>query len=296
MTISLGGVNGWADSSWNTIASRLVEEGIVVTASAANEGDQGPFWASNGSGRNVLSVASADTDTEMDTVVKPSNFTQWGGLYDLEPKPDVAAPGRNILSVSLQAPDAFTTASGTSMATPYVAGIAALWIGMNGGRKVHGKGFAKHLHQRIISSGESLPWIDSGGVRSSDHSWKAPPAQVGNGLVDAWKVLQYTSHLEFNKIALNDTRHFNPAHDITVFNEGSEAATYTFTTEHSAGLELLGWTDGWRGRTRRIRNTTDIYPVKLEPRVALPDSFTLHPGESRRIRQVAAPQMSAPAC
>ncbi|KAH6688448.1 subtilase [Plectosphaerella plurivora] len=283
VTCSLGGPNGWADGSWGAVASRLVDEGIVVTAVAANDGGVGPFWASTGSGRHVLNVGSADTDAELDTVIKPSNFTQWGGLYDLEPKPNIVAPGRNILSVSIRAPDAFVVESGTSMATPYVAGIAALWIGKNGGRSVHGKGFARKLQQRIISSGESLPWTDSEGVRSSDPSWRAPPAQVGGGLVNAWKVLEYTSHLEFDTIVLNDTRNFNPAHDISVFNEGNETVTYTFEVENWAGLEMLGWVDGWRGWTRRIRNTSSLYPVKLEPGVVVPDSFTLGPGESKTL-------------
>jgi subtilisin family serine protease len=283
VTISLGGVNGWADGSWAEVASRLVDEGVVVTAAAGNDGGTGPFFASTGSsGRSVLSIASADTDPELDTIVKPSNFTSWGGLYDLALKPDVAAPGRNILSVSISAPDALVAASGTSMATPYVAGIAALWIGEHGGRSVHGKGLARRLHQRIISSGESLPWIDADGVRSP-LDWRAPPAQVGSGLVDAWKVLQYTSHLDFDKIALNDTRNFKSNHPVSVFNGGDEPATYNFEIENSAGLELLGWLDGWRGRTRRVRNTTELQPVELVPRIMLPRSFTLGPGESRTV-------------
>lgn len=254
-----------------------------MTAAAGNEGGTGPFFASTGSsGRNVLSIASVDTDPELDTVVKPSNFTQWGGLYDLDLKPDVAAPGRNILSVSISAPDAFFAASGTSMATLYVAGIAALWIGEHGGRDIHGKGLARSLHRRIISSGGSLPWIDSDGVRSP-LGWKAPPAQVGSGLVDAWKVLQYTSHLNFDKVVLNDTRHFRPSHPVSIFNGGNESATYTFAVENAAGLELLGWLDGWRGRTKRVRNTTQLQPVELIPQVVLPETFTLGPRESRTV-------------
>lgn len=43
-------------------------------------------------------------------------------------------------------------------ACPYVAGVAALYISANGGRKLHGKDFGKFLGQRIIASGRALPW------------------------------------------------------------------------------------------------------------------------------------------
>ncbi|KAG4433243.1 hypothetical protein IFR05_011266 [Cadophora sp. M221] len=46
------------------------------------------------------------------------------------------------------------------MACPYVAGVAALYISVHAGRKVHGKGFANTLAKRLISSGTSLPRSD----------------------------------------------------------------------------------------------------------------------------------------
>lgn len=43
------------------MASRLVDQGVVVTISAGNSGDDGPFFASSGSsGKNVIAVASTD--------------------------------------------------------------------------------------------------------------------------------------------------------------------------------------------------------------------------------------------
>lgn len=62
ITASIGGTSGWTDGPWATVASRLVDQGVVVTISSGNEGDHGPFYASNGSsGKNVLAVASIDT-------------------------------------------------------------------------------------------------------------------------------------------------------------------------------------------------------------------------------------------
>jgi subtilisin family serine protease len=113
-----------------------------------------------------------------------SLFTSWGALHDLTLKPDIAAPGENIFSTWPNC--IYSVLSGTSMATPYIAGIAALYIGEFGGRGIHGAGFAKDLAIRIMSSGRSIPWRD--GETQKDYGFWAPPIQVGIGLVDAYKV------------------------------------------------------------------------------------------------------------
>lgn len=61
ITASIGGTNGFSDSPWAIVASRLVDKGVMVTIAAGNDGRLGPFLASNGAaGRNVLAVASVD--------------------------------------------------------------------------------------------------------------------------------------------------------------------------------------------------------------------------------------------
>ena len=57
-----------------------------------------------------------------------SAFSSWGVPGDLSMKPEIAAPGGNIYSVNGAVPetDQYELMSGTSMATPQVAGISAL--------------------------------------------------------------------------------------------------------------------------------------------------------------------------
>lgn len=118
----------------------------------------------------------------------PSVYTSWGPTYDMEVKPDIAAPGGDILSTYKD--NTFAVLSGTSMACPYIAGVAALYIGQFGGRGAHGPGFAKDVAHRIISSGAALPWsVDQSedGQNPADTGFWAPVSQVRLpfGLVDS---------------------------------------------------------------------------------------------------------------
>lgn len=61
LTLSLGGVNGWSESSSGVVASRIADKGKVVTIAAGNDGDMGSWYASSpGTGLDVISVASID--------------------------------------------------------------------------------------------------------------------------------------------------------------------------------------------------------------------------------------------
>lgn len=209
---------------------------------------------------------------------KPSTYTSWGPLYGLEMKPDIAGPGGNIFSTWPD--DSWAILSGTSMSCPYVAGVAALYVGAYGGRETHGKDFAKKVSQRIISSGVSIPWSDG---TTKDYGFDASVAQVGNGLVDAFKVLNYNTELSFNKFELNDTRYFSRYHDLTVTNNGKKPASYSFSTESAAGIDLIKEESNAFGLTKAVKRFTDLAPVSYEPKINLPRNFTLQPGQSKTV-------------
>lgn len=196
--------------------------------------------------------------------------------YDLEIKPDVAAPGRNIYSADLNG--RWIVLSGTSMSCPYVAGIAALYIGRFGGRKVHGPDFAKKLARRIVASGSAVPWQVQEPVGSPiDFGYWAPVPQVGTGMVDAWKVLQYNTSLGFEKMALNDSHHFNRHHEVHLTNEGPEPVTYKFGLQPAGGLYMQSQHPSF------LANFLELNPVSIVPTVDLPKSVTVNPGETKKI-------------
>ena len=72
-----------------------------------------------------LGAANAGTPTS--EFQNMSDFSSWGGNGALTMKPEITAPGGNIWSVNgLASPDGYEIMSGTSMASPQVAGLVAV--------------------------------------------------------------------------------------------------------------------------------------------------------------------------
>ena len=112
------------------------EEGILFVAAAGNDGtsnDSRPHYPSNYDLPNVISVAATDSN---DALTSFSNF----GAKTVH----IAAPGREILSTWLN--DQYREASGTSMATPYVSGVAALVLASEPNLSV------EKLRERLLKS------------------------------------------------------------------------------------------------------------------------------------------------
>ncbi len=120
------------------------EEGILFVAAAGNNStnnDSRPHYPSNYKLSNVISVAALDRNDQMASF---SNF----GIKTVH----VAAPGKDILSTWLN--DEYREASGTSMATPYVAGVAALILASEPDLTV------AQLRERVLQSVDKLDALD----------------------------------------------------------------------------------------------------------------------------------------
>ncbi len=164
MSLSLGWQHQWNPdrSTWRITMNNALSAGLIAAVASGNEGGWGgqpppsevrtpgdipPPWLNPDQTLQggVSAVVSVGSTTSADVL---SGFSSKGPVtwqnvapfndYHYSPgmgliRPDLVAPGSDVLSLSHNTNTGYTTKSGTSMATPAVAGAMALILSKNPG-------------------------------------------------------------------------------------------------------------------------------------------------------------------
>jgi subtilisin family serine protease len=146
ISMSLGSQAGVQPAYTNAGQAALNNDCLIIAAA----GNAGAATGAPANSPTIMSVASLDSD------LNPSSFSNFG-------KVEIAAPGRDVFS-SWPRPTRYRTISGTSMATPHVAGCAALWAETSASLR------GMNLWRRLQATARRLP---------------LPATRVGAGLVQA---------------------------------------------------------------------------------------------------------------
>lgn len=118
ISMSLGGAY---DSQSNNAVAQATQAGMFVAVAAGNDGKDASNY-SPASERSACTVGATDINDNR------ASFSNYGSIVD------IFAPGVNIQSTWIGSSTATNTISGTSMATPHIAGLAAYLLALEGAR------------------------------------------------------------------------------------------------------------------------------------------------------------------
>ena len=203
---------------------------------------------------HTLSIAEGQV-LPQSSIYEASEFSSWGVSPDLRLKPEIAAPGGNVFSSIPNG--AYEQTSGTSMATPQMAGISAIVLQRVQSDPLFASMSARQqadVVQNLIM-GTARPLTDAAQTTGALYS----PRKQGAGLVDAlaattssvYPTVVGAPEQSRPKADLGDGTkgwHF----DVTLHNLSGTAATYELSSQALSEIVDGGFftehSSDWRGR------------------------------------------------
>jgi len=151
----------WGSAYGGTYGQNVIDfaynKGCILVAAAGNDGVSTMFYPA--AYNNVIAVAATRTNDAK------ASFSQFGTWID------ICAPGQDIVSTA--APSGYSYASGTSMASPLVAGLLGLMKSVNPSLN------QQELTNCLLSSADNINSMNSSFI-----------GQIGAGRINAFKALQ----------------------------------------------------------------------------------------------------------
>lgn len=253
-----------------------------VETIATVEAEQGSKWIRALKLNRSVDITFPSEDQQSSMLVETPNtatggsinfWSTWGPTWELAVKPQFGAPGGSILSTFPLRKGGYAVQSGTSMATPLVAGIYAL-LG-----EVRGSLDPKDIEGLLSSTARPGLFHD----KNEFLPFLAPVPQQGAGSVRAYDAAFAKAILQPSSLSFNDSDHHASSLSFSLTNEGRGSATYSFSNVKSRTVLALKSENGTVGAF-----PNDMVEAGAELQFSK-DTVTLHAGETVRVQVTAKP-------
>ncbi|KJZ74880.1 hypothetical protein HIM_05789 [Hirsutella minnesotensis 3608] len=168
-------------------------------------------------------------------VTNMAGLSTYGPTWDLDIKPQVSAPGEDILVANMGG--GFGLVTGTSFAAPLVAGIYAVVAEARGLRAPLDPAFMERLMVATAKPqmGNNEPDSDDQG---SPYLYSV--AQQGGGMVNAWDAAQQTTLVKPTSLNFNETKYRVPSISLELENTADVEVVYQISAVPAATMYTLG--------------------------------------------------------